>query len=176
MERIGVLASPAGCEKINRSHAHAQNSRTHDSRTNHSHEHRASNGATRLKSRSRRRRPRRLQGVNRRAVRRETGHTHTPTENNTLDTDTHAHDKNNTPNPQTNTSHKHLTTLEGVNWRAVTGEAWESSAAAAGGGRPRPRMRLILGDRASALRVNPHTLGSALCACVLVCSEYMNRL
>jgi len=34
-------------------------------------------------------------------------HTHTPTENNTPDTDTHAHDKNNTPNPQTNTSHKH---------------------------------------------------------------------
>jgi len=41
-----------------------------------------------------------------------TGHTHTPTENNTPDTNTHTHDKNNTPNPQTNTSHKHLTTLE----------------------------------------------------------------
>jgi len=36
-------------------------------------------------------------------------HTHTPTENNTPDTDTHAHDKNNAPNPQTNTSHKHST-------------------------------------------------------------------
>ena len=48
-------------------------------------------------------------------VQRSTGHTHTPTENNTPDTDTHTHthDKNNTPNPQTNTSHKHLTTLEG---------------------------------------------------------------
>jgi len=40
-------------------------------------------------------------------------HTHTPTENNTPDTDTHTHDKNNTPNPQTNTSHTHFTTLEG---------------------------------------------------------------
>jgi len=40
-------------------------------------------------------------------------YTHTPTENNTPDTDTHAHDKNNTPNPQTNTSHTHLTALEG---------------------------------------------------------------
>ena len=46
-------------------------------------------------------------------VKRSTGHTHTPTENTTPDTDTHAHDKNNTPNPQTNTSHKHLTTLKG---------------------------------------------------------------
>jgi len=48
------------------------------------------------------------------SVKRSTGHTHTPTENNTPYTDTHAHDKNNTPNPQTNTSHKHFTTLEGV--------------------------------------------------------------
>jgi len=40
-------------------------------------------------------------------------HTHTPTENNTPDTDTHTHDKKNTPNPQTNTPHKHVTTLEG---------------------------------------------------------------
>jgi len=46
-------------------------------------------------------------------VNRSTGHTHTPTENNTAYTDTHAHDKNNTPNPQPNTSHKDLTTLEG---------------------------------------------------------------
>jgi len=46
-------------------------------------------------------------------VKRSTGHTHTPTENNTPDTHTHTHDKNNTPNPQTNTLHKHLTTLEG---------------------------------------------------------------
>jgi len=45
------------CQKTNRSHAYAHNSRTHDSRTNHSHEHRASNGATTLNSRSRRRRP-----------------------------------------------------------------------------------------------------------------------
>jgi len=37
-------------------------------------------------------------------VKRSTGHTHTPTENNTPDTDTHAHGKNNTPNPHTNTS------------------------------------------------------------------------
>jgi len=36
-------------QKINRSHAHAHDSRTHDSRTNHSHEHRANNGATTLK-------------------------------------------------------------------------------------------------------------------------------
>jgi len=33
------------CQKINRSHAHAHNSRTHDSRTNHSQEHRASNAS-----------------------------------------------------------------------------------------------------------------------------------
>ena len=47
-------------------------------------------------------------------VKRSTGHTHTPTENNTPDTDTHAHDKHNPPTPQMNTSHKkHLTTLEG---------------------------------------------------------------
>ena len=45
------------CQKINISHAHAHNSRTHDSRTNHSYEHRASNGTTTLNSRSRRRRP-----------------------------------------------------------------------------------------------------------------------
>ena len=39
------------------------------------------------------------------------------------------------------------------------------------GGRPRPRMWLISGDRASTLRVNlglTHTLESARCACVLV--------
>jgi len=46
-------------------------------------------------------------------VKRSTGHTHTPTENNTPDTDTHTHDKNNTPHPQTNTSHKHLTRCKG---------------------------------------------------------------
>jgi len=40
------------CQKINRLHAHAR-----DSRTNPSHEHRASNGSTTLDSRSRRRRP-----------------------------------------------------------------------------------------------------------------------
>ena len=45
-----------------------------------------------------------------RQVKRLTGHTHSPTENNTPNT--HTHDKNNTPNPQTNTPHKHLT-LEG---------------------------------------------------------------
>ena len=45
-------------------------------------------------------------------MKRSTGHTHTPRENNTPDTHTQ-HDKNNTPNPQTNTPHKHLTTLEG---------------------------------------------------------------
>jgi len=39
------------CKMINRSHAHAHASRTHDSRTNHSHEHRASNGETTLNSR-----------------------------------------------------------------------------------------------------------------------------
>ena len=33
-------------QKINRSHAHAHDSRTHDSRTTHSHEHKASNGTT----------------------------------------------------------------------------------------------------------------------------------
>ena len=45
--------------------------------------------------------------------------------------------------------------------------------------RPRPRMRLIAGDRASALmpaRANPQTLGSAPCACVLVCLGCMNHL
>jgi len=47
------------------------------------------------------------------SVKRSTGHTHTPTENNTPDTDTRTHDKNNTPNSRTNTSHKDLTTLEG---------------------------------------------------------------
>ena len=48
-------------------------------------------------------------------VKRSTGYTHTPTKNNTPDTDTHTHthDMNNTPNPQTNIPHKHLTTLEG---------------------------------------------------------------
>jgi len=35
-------------QKINRSHAHAYDSRIHDSRTNHSHKHRASNGTTTL--------------------------------------------------------------------------------------------------------------------------------
>jgi len=40
-------------------------------------------------------------------------HTHTPTENNTPETETHAYDKYNTPNPQTNTSHKHFAKLEG---------------------------------------------------------------
>jgi len=43
-------------QNINRSHAHAHDSRTYESRTNHSHEHRANNGATTLNSRSRRRR------------------------------------------------------------------------------------------------------------------------
>ena len=47
-------------------------------------------------------------------------HTHTPTENNTPDTDTHTHDKNNTPNPHTNTPHKHLTTLEGGATRVLS--------------------------------------------------------
>ena len=42
--------------------------------------------------------------------------------------------------------------------------------------KPGANGKLILGDRASALRVNPHTLGSAPCACVLLCSLYMNRL
>jgi len=50
-ERWHNHLSPEVSQKINRSHAHA-----HDSRTNHSHEHRASNGATTLKSRSRRER------------------------------------------------------------------------------------------------------------------------
>ena len=54
-----------------------------------------------------------------------------------------------------------------------------------GGGRPQPRMRLILGDRASALigdRVNPPTLGSAPCLCLCLCAlvlyvfVYINRL
>jgi len=50
-EEVGpAIDSP--CQKINRSHAHAHNSRTHDSRTNHSHEHRAGNGATTLNSRN----------------------------------------------------------------------------------------------------------------------------
>jgi len=39
-------------------------------------------------------------------------HIHTPTENNTPDTDTHT-TRTNTPNPQTNISHKQITTLEG---------------------------------------------------------------
>jgi len=41
-------------------------------------------------------------------VKRSTGHTHTPTENTTPDTDTQTHDKNDTLNPQTNTSHNSL--------------------------------------------------------------------
>jgi len=49
------LAFSCERQKINRLHAHG--SRTHDSRTTHSHEHRASNCATTLNSRSRRRRP-----------------------------------------------------------------------------------------------------------------------
>ena len=44
------------------------------------------------------------------------------------------------------------------------------------GERPRPRMRLILGDRTSARRANPHTLGSAPSACVLVCCQLTYRL
>jgi len=48
-----LTAGSSLSEKINRSHAHA-----HDSRTNHSNEHRACNGAMTLNSRSRRRLPR----------------------------------------------------------------------------------------------------------------------
>jgi len=54
---VGVSCVRVTCwlfyrSKISRPHAHA-----HDSRTNHSHQHRASNGATTLNSISRRRRP-----------------------------------------------------------------------------------------------------------------------
>ena len=74
------------------------------------------------------------------AVKRSTGHTHTPTENNTPDTDTHTHDKNNTPNPQTNISHKHLTTLEGG---ATTVRA--TSHARVGGCAERPTVKTPVG-------------------------------
>jgi len=43
---------------------------------------------------------------------RNRSHTHTPTGNNTPDTDTHT-TKTTPQTPKTNTSHKHLTTLEG---------------------------------------------------------------
>jgi len=82
------------CQKMNRSHAH-------DSIKKHSQEHRASNGATTLHSRSRRR-----EKINR-------SHLHTHRQRTTPPTPTHTHDQNNTPNPQTNTSHKHSTTVEG---------------------------------------------------------------
>jgi len=67
-------------------------------------------------------------GVLRQGVKKDQQVTHTPTENNTPDTDTHAHDKNNTPNPQTTTSHKHLTTLEGgvCEQDGVNRKAWQS--------------------------------------------------
>ena len=53
------------------------------------------------------------QGRGQGVVKRSTGHTYTHRQR-TNTPDTHAHDKNNTSNPQTNTSHKYLTTLEGI--------------------------------------------------------------
>jgi len=60
-------------------------------------------------------------------IKRSTGHTQTPTETNTPNTDAHTR-KNNTPNPQTNSSHKHLTMLEGMGvktWREQVAQAWQ---------------------------------------------------
>jgi len=67
---------------------------------------------------------------------------------------------------------------QGGRGRHGLGSKWVcvKDSATTRGARNRPGMRLILGDRASALRVNPHTLGSASYACVLLCSLYMSRL